>query len=75
MDHTAQTERRQQRGASNGRACKGARGIGTPVLAPGASGIVTHDFTTSGTYEYLSAAHGPDSRDAFAGMKGELTVT
>jgi Domain of unknown function (DUF4185) len=56
--------------------CRGARGIGTPVLAPGgATGIVTHDFTTAGTYEYLSAARGPDSRDAFAGMKGELTVT
>jgi Domain of unknown function (DUF4185) len=56
--------------------CEGARGIGTPVLAPGgAIGIVTHDFASPGTYEYLSAARGPDSRDAFAGMKGELTVT
>jgi hypothetical protein len=56
-------------------ACEGAPGIGTPVLAPGGAAIVSHDFTTPGTYEYLSTAHGPDSRDAFAGMKGELTVT
>jgi Domain of unknown function (DUF4185) len=56
--------------------CKGARGIGTPLLAPGGSGgVVTHDFVTPGTYEYLSAARGPDSGDAFAGMKGELTIS
>jgi uncharacterized cupredoxin-like copper-binding protein len=56
-------------------ACEGAPEVGTPVLAPGASGTLTHDFTTPGTYEYLSAARGPDSRDSFAGMKGELTVS
>ncbi len=56
-------------------ACKGSPGIVTPVLKPGGTASVSHDFTTSGTYEYLSAARGPDSGDAFAGMKGTLTVT
>jgi uncharacterized cupredoxin-like copper-binding protein len=43
----------------------------TPVLAPGAaSATLTVDFTTPGTYEYLSSVPG----DALAGMKGKLTV-
>jgi uncharacterized cupredoxin-like copper-binding protein len=54
--------------------CKGSPGIGTPVLKPGDAGSLSYDFTTPGTYEYLSAARGPDSGDATAGMKGQLTV-
>jgi len=47
-------------------------GTQTPVLAPGAkSAVLVVDFTTPGSYEYLSTV--PD--DASDGMKGELLVT
>jgi hypothetical protein len=46
-------------------------GASTPVLAPGASATITVDFTSPGTYEYLSSV----ASDAFSGMKGELEVT
>jgi plastocyanin len=46
-------------------------GTSTPVLAPGsASATLTINFTTPGNYEYLSSV----GDDAFAGMKGVLTV-
>ncbi len=45
------------------------------VLSPGASATVTIDFTSPGTYEYLSTVGGAATGDAFAGMKGVLNVT
>jgi plastocyanin len=46
-------------------------GTSTPVLVAGSSATLTVDFTTPGTYEYLSSARS----DALAGMKGALKVT
>jgi hypothetical protein len=45
------------------------------VLAPGESATATIDFTSKGTYEYLSTVGGAATGDAFAGMKGVLNVT
>lgn len=52
-------------------------GDSTAVLAPGGSpASLTVDFTTPGTYEYLSTANGrPAVNDASSGMKGVLNVT
>jgi hypothetical protein len=45
-----------------------------PDDGPAGDGLAAGEHDDLGTYEYLSAARGPDSRDAFAGMKGELIV-
>jgi hypothetical protein len=60
--------------------CGPAGGVNTPVLAPKAPNVtftasITVDFTTPGTYEYLSTVGGAATGHALSGMKGELTIT
>jgi hypothetical protein len=52
-------------------------GKATVVLAPGGPATsLTVDFTSPGSYEYLSTANGaPSDNDASSGMKGVLNVT
>ena len=52
-------------------------GKSTAVIAPGGPlASLTVDFTTPGSYEYLSTANGtPAVNDASSGMKGVLNVT
>lgn len=50
-------------------------GTGTASLAPGDSATLTADFTTAGTYEYLSNVGCPTFCDSGDGMIGKLQVT
>jgi hypothetical protein len=56
--------------------CSGTTAPPSPkVLAPGEAATMTIHFAASGSYEYLSTVGGAATGDAFAGMKGVLTIT